>query len=441
MSFGASTLVRVDEDRVMEGLRVPPTLDTVQNVTFVLTQEPGKLKPKDLKAAIERNRAEKEQRAEEQRKLRAEGGGAGMLDLRGILSEERLNSSEGDPFKRQLREMAFLADVDDVEKLEVEKGFRISEDYLGSGMLSVEDIAIVYKQRKVALLHKKRAEWRVMQGRMHTGLHPPSHPHIKAGTSAETAKLILSLTGTGKGAVSPTTIALPPSSSALSAPHFDPNRNDIWAKRMNTLRRFISIVSKWLIRRRVKRRMDKVMANFNDNGCHTRAEIREFIENANGKKKSKKNGALGATQAGGEAAVEESKETDLVTAVKNADRARPASVSAMVFSDPNPALLNRESNAAIIAAAADAVQRGESEISADMARRILFPQCNPSHGGSGSRETLQVTGTQAQVVFDDRTFFQLKTKPEYLSIGKLSLWFFSLADQAPHGCVCREKMW
>jgi hypothetical protein len=165
--------------------------------------------------------------------------------------------------------------------------------------------------------------------------------------------------------------------------------------------------------------MDKVMANFNDNGCHTRAEIREFIENANGKKKSKKNAALGATQAGGEAAVEESKETDLVTAVKNADRARPASVSAMVFTDPNPALVNRECNAAIIAAAADAVQRGESEISAEMARRILFPQCNPSHGGSGSRETLKVTGTQAQVVFDDRTFFQLKTKPEYLSIGKL----------------------
>eukprot|EP01032_Pedospumella_encystans_P013266 gene13266-15283_t len=105
MSFGTSTLVRIDEDRVMEGLRVPPTLDTVQNVTFVLTQEPGKLKPKDLKAAIERNRAEKEQRAEEQRLMRAEGGGAGMLDLRGILSEERMNSNEGDPFKRQLREM------------------------------------------------------------------------------------------------------------------------------------------------------------------------------------------------------------------------------------------------------------------------------------------------------------------------------------------------
>lgn len=398
----------------MEGLRVPPNLNTVQSVTFVLTQEPGKLKPKDLKAAIERNRAEKEQRAEEQRKLRAEGGGAGMLDLRGILSEERLNSSEGDPFKRQLREMAFLADVDDVEKLEIEKGFRISEDYLGSSMLSAEDINIVYQQRKVAALHKKRAEWRLVQGRTHTGLHPPTHPQIKAGTSAETAKLILALSNTSNNR----TFAAETmnTSSAMTPPHFDPNRNDIWAKRMNTLRRFISLTSKWILRRRVKERMNKVMKLFHDNGAHTREEIRAFIENAADKKGKK---GASATQNDGIFTVAEgSKGSDYAP-----DRGRPASVSAMVFSEPNPALVNREQNAGILAAAAEKVQRGESEITADMARRILFPQCNPSHGGSGSRETLKVPNTQALVQFDDRTFYQLKVKPEYQIIGTWSCVF------------------
>jgi hypothetical protein len=178
--FGTSAMLRLDEDRQLEGLRVPPRLENCASVNFVLTQEPGKLKPKDLKAAIERNRAEREDRALEQDKLREEGGGAGMLDLRGILAEERLNASEGDPFKRQLREMAFLADgkngicficfkgllllytmyttyyyyyilihilihihiVDDVDKLEVEKGFRVSEDYLGSSLLSSEDVEV-----------------------------------------------------------------------------------------------------------------------------------------------------------------------------------------------------------------------------------------------------------------------------------------------------------
>jgi len=411
MSFGASTLLRIDEDRVMEGLRVPPTLDTVQNVTFVLTQEPGKLKPKDLKAAIERNRAEKEQRAEEQKKLRAEGGGAGMLDLRGILSEERMNSSEGDPFKRQLREMAFLADVDDVEKLEIEKGFRISEDYLGSGMLSQEDIDIVYKQRKAAALLKKRAAWRSVQSRTHTGLFPPTHPHVKAGTSADISKKILALANPAKTA---RTVALEASagistesSSALSPPHFDPNRNDIWAKRMNSLRKLISLVSKWLVRKRVRERMAKVMQTFAENGAHTREEIRTFIESSSAKTSKK-----GAT-----AAVSQSL-NDLASSSSRADTSRPANVYSMVLNEPNPALTNRESNATILAAAAERVHQGQSEITADMARRILFPQCNPSHGGSGNREVLQAPSTQALIQFDDRTFYQLKVKPEYLTLGE-----------------------
>lgn len=414
MSFGASTMLRLDEDRVMEGLRVPPNLNTVQSVTFVLTQEPGKLKPKDLKVAIERNRAEKEQRAEEQRKLRAEGGGAGMLDLRGILSEERLNSSEGDPFKRQLREMAFLADVDDVEKLEIEKGFRISEDYLGSSMLSKEDINIVYQQRKVAALHKKRAEWRLVQGRTHTGLYPPTHPQIKAGTSAETAKLILTLSGSNTNGRA--TMGVNATESVLTPPHFDPNRNDIWAKRMNTLRRFISLTSKWILRRRVKERMNKVLKLFHDNGAHSREEIRAFIENSADKKGVTKKGpsTTSSAQNDGIFTSGESKSGDNLSV----DHTRPASVSSMVFSEPNPALTNREQNAAILAAAAEKVQRGESEITAEMARRILFPQCNPSHGGSGSRETLKVPSTQALVQFDDRTFYQLKVKPEYQIIGE-----------------------
>jgi hypothetical protein len=86
-----ATISRIDEDRIFEGLRIPPSLDNNASVNFVLTQEPGKLKPKDLKIAIEKNRAEREIRAAEQKKIRDEGGGAGLLDLRGILSEERLN--------------------------------------------------------------------------------------------------------------------------------------------------------------------------------------------------------------------------------------------------------------------------------------------------------------------------------------------------------------
>jgi hypothetical protein len=100
-------------DRVVHGLRIPPNLNSVQAVTFVLTQEAGKLKPKDLKVAIDRNRAERETRSLETMKIKDQGGGSG-LDLQGILAEDMENISSSDPFRRQLREMAFLADVDEV---------------------------------------------------------------------------------------------------------------------------------------------------------------------------------------------------------------------------------------------------------------------------------------------------------------------------------------
>jgi len=377
----------------MEGLRVPPNLENVSSINFVLTQEPGKLKPKDLKVAIERNRAERELRAAEQDKLREEGGGAGMLDLRGILAEERLNSSEGDPFKRQLREMAFLADVDDVDKLEIEKGFRVSEDYVGSALLSSKDVSVVFRQRRLALLHKKRSEWRHLQGRDQTALFSPTHPLVKAGAAAETARVLLS----------------------TAQPHFDANRNDVWAKRLNTLRRFVALVSQWLIRRRVQERMGKVLKLFHENGCFTREQVRAFVELAPSKQMEKK-----AAPTAGQTHAQESKSAldDFDdTPAPPADPQRPASVSSMVFALPNQALQARERNAAIIAAAADKVQRGESEITPEMARRVLFPRCNPTHGGGGDRELLPISDTSKLVQFDDRTFFQLKSKPEYITLG------------------------
>ncbi|CAN0468325.1 unnamed protein product, partial [Scytosiphon promiscuus] len=56
---------------VVEGLVIPARLDTVQATNFVLTQQPGKLKPKDLKEAIRRTRADRQQQLQEQEALRS----------------------------------------------------------------------------------------------------------------------------------------------------------------------------------------------------------------------------------------------------------------------------------------------------------------------------------------------------------------------------------
>lgn len=374
-----STIPDMTSDRIYESLRIPPALDSTASVNFVITQEPGKLKPKDLKIAIERNRAEREQRAVEQKRIRDEGGGAGVLDLRGILAEERLNGNESDPFKRQLRELAFLADVEDVEKLEVEKTFRISGDYLGSDFLSQQDIDIVYKQRAEGLLLKKKTDWRNSQSRQKTKHYSPIHPHVKAGTLADVAhKATTTLT-----------------------PQFDPNQNDIWSKRMTTLRRFISFVSRWLIQKRVTDRIRRVLTVFHNNNAFTREEVLLFIAEENNRfRKSGGKNSLSDPNSSGDS------NTNSTLRLGQSDdlRQQPVSLASMVFYNDNESLVKREQNLAI---------GPVPELTASMCRRVLFPQCLPGSGG-GPRLTLPERELSLPLRFDDSSFFTLKTKPEYI---------------------------
>lgn len=384
----ANTIKYIDtNDKIIEGLRIPSSLDSVNAVNFVLTQEPGKLKPKDLKIAIERNRAEREHRAEEQRKLREEGGGAGILDLRGILAEEKLNAKEGDAFQRQLREMAFLADVDEVEKQENEKAFRISEDYLGSHLMNEDDISFVYKQREMTRIVQLKHHWRTRQARQVNTRYIPVHSTVKAGTQRKTAiSLIQSL-----------------------LPQYDPNKNDIWSKRLNTLRRFISLVSKWIIRRRVSRRMKKVMLNFHEHSAFSRSEIRVFIDQENSDHR-------------GMTITEHKEEKNSSKNITSSDDKKSTlTVAEMIFSQPNPVLTKRLRNEMILQQERIRIKQGEAEISSNMAKRNLFPifDRNILTGGDNSSRDLISTANclLTPPVFDDRSFFHQKIRPEFVLRG------------------------
>lgn len=369
---------KVNEDQVIEMLRIPPNLDSVPAVTFVLTQESGKLKPKDLKVAIERNRAEREIRAEEQKKIREEGGGAGVgvLDLRGILAEERLNmEQEGDPFKRQLREMAFLADIDDVDKLEIEKGFRISEEYLGSNLLESSDISLVLKQREKAKLYKKRSDWRKVQERQLTNSYPPTHNLVKAGAPATIAnKMIKTLT-----------------------PAYDTNRNDVWAKRMNTLRRFITIVGRFIIRKRINDRLAKFKDALRENNVTNNKEGQAWValENATYKMKGPSKTVNKKDSSGIDG--------DLVDS-----SIQPKSVALMVCGTINENYHKRLCNDHL-------VNSKRISFNENMVRRIMFPKFVAEDGAA--RLEMEPVSINTLTKFDDRSFFQLKLRPEYLSMG------------------------
>lgn len=376
---------RIKDDKLVEGLRVPPSLESTYQVNFVITQEPGKLKPKDLKIAIERNRAEKELRAEEQKKMREEGGGAGLLDVRGILAEERLNLAEADPFKRQLREMAFTADVDDVAKAEIEKSFRVSEECIGSTLLSDDDINLVLQQRERALLYKKRTEWRNIQAKQHTTLYPPTSSKVKAGTAATTANIL---------------------STSLS-PSFDSNRNDIWAKRMNTLRRFISLVSRWLIRTRIAKNLVSIKKAMEIAGVKTKEEVKVWVASDN----SSKNQGCSKN-------VVSKKGKDVVSSDENT---KPSTVITMVCSQNNELIDKRF-------IVDDTLNYKRLQIDRSILKRNLFPKYEFEEGSS--RKEIDPDNFKSIDLFDDSSYFPLKVRPEYeilsyemLRTPKLAIYF------------------
>ena len=102
-------------ETTVDGLRCPPNLQSTNAVTFVITQQVGKLKPKDLKTAIERQREVRAQQRAEQESLRALTGmdaSAGALSVYSIRAEEgaqlRTQGDGGEAASRQLKELAFL---------------------------------------------------------------------------------------------------------------------------------------------------------------------------------------------------------------------------------------------------------------------------------------------------------------------------------------------
>lgn len=247
-------------------------------------------------------------------------------------------------------------------------GFRVSEDYVGSDFLTPDEIQLVYKQRAEAKLLKRKADWRNVQSRQKTETFLPTHTYVKAGASVVVAEKIVS----------------------TLTPHFDPNRNDIWAKRLNTLRRFISLVSRWLIRKRVTDRIKMMQEVFINNGATTRDEVLAFIdrENIAYRKSGGKNTLVKPTASGGSTLTRNAQNSssteskmETISQQGSVDPAAPASVAVMVFSASNDMQLTREYNESILLKST----AGEiADFSPQMIRRILFPKCSPQgSGGSG----------------------------------------------------------
>jgi hypothetical protein len=364
-----------NQEKVVEGLRIPSQLNSVAAVNFVLTQEIGKLKPKDLKIAIEKNRAERKLQAEEQQKIRDEAGGGnvGEIDLRAVLADEKLNLEKGDPFKRQLREMAFLADVDELKKMEIEKGFRVSEEFLGSTMLSEEDLQTVRDQRKELKRHQARTDWRSSHKRMSKEHFMPLSDVVRAGAP------ILEATEDNSSLEMP----LPSS--------FDTNKNDIWSKRMHSLRKLISFVSKFVIQQRVMKRYHGLMDRFHEHGVVDIESARAFVaaDAAAIHRPPVPKQKLNSSHSRGKS-----------------DNLHDYTLAQVICSMPNQALEKRKM--------AEKASLTTYSFDRNMARRVLFPKFIIDEGST--RKKITPVSVDDPIGFDDRTFFQLKTRSDFIDM-------------------------
>jgi hypothetical protein len=162
-----------------------------------------------------------------------------LIKSNNILADEITSIFCRDRFQKLSRETAFLTGVDVVRKQETENGFRESEEFTGCVPLSEDEIQDTVHQRTILVAKKNRSVLSNMHRRQHTSSTSSSLSIAKFGVEQSVLQqAIRNLT-----------------------PSFNQNRNDIWSKRMNTLRFFILTVTRWIIRRRADIRLIMMKKN------------------------------------------------------------------------------------------------------------------------------------------------------------------------------------
>ncbi|RQM25312.1 hypothetical protein B5M09_000902 [Aphanomyces astaci] len=195
----------VDDVDIMDGIKIPKHMDGITATNFVLTQQPGKLKPKDLKRAIDENRALRKRQKAEQEALRLKTGstGGGRLSFDVLLMEESVSTK---PTTRQLKELVFLQELQEIDKMESELEFQSNREFVGDSLLAPRDIDFIYAVRTYHKLERER-------------------------NAREVLRTTFASHGGSVSSIPPVRAVLPAFHTPTHVPDFNPYKNDLWAKR------------------------------------------------------------------------------------------------------------------------------------------------------------------------------------------------------------------
>lgn len=375
-------------------------------------------------------------RKEEQRRRRHKPA----TNYEGILADDFVSIFCSDGAHKLSREMAFLADVDFIRQEETEKGFKVSEEFTGCLPLAEDEIQDIVSQRKILVTKKNRIESSNAHHRRLTSSTLPSRSQRKFG--AEQSVLLQAI--------------------SILTPSFNSNLNDVWPKRMNTLRFFILAVTRWIVQRRAGIRLQAIKERLllatggiqsisnlssalrtkNVNSLSTSSTdevpstdalqlairkelVRKWVEEDNSS-----NVIKGLQNRN--AILEESLDrTDVLDCHSKNSPSAPKSM--LTVNDRSAAVRNNLFGSAL----------GHCEIfqSEQILNRTLFPcyvveEC----------DTLQALKVEAAVEFDDRTFFHLKVRSTHIGtryaphkISDLPLFFTAKRKNIiPKGAIEEE---
>lgn len=249
-----------------ESLDFPENLTGVTAANYVLTQEPGKLKLKNLKLAIAKQRELKEEREKEKEQLLKLANESNLDRVTQILADDKTYNSETS--SRQMKELVFVQQLRDIEKEERSLDFSTQKQHLGQPLLPEEDIEKIEETRQLA------AEQKLAEGRE------------RDRTMFDTRQQREQIEETGSQQV------LVQRAEFLSYEHeetrkflagmnptFDIADNEDFFMRKRTTMRFIHLVSKIVIKNRACKRLRDIWGRIGD--VRDKAAIVELVKQDN----------------------------------------------------------------------------------------------------------------------------------------------------------------
>jgi hypothetical protein len=230
-----------EDEEKRGGLRVPALhvweKSPMRAMEFVLTQSPGKLKPKDLKKAIEARRAQREAQIEASKTIRDDSKTA-------TDSKTSSSSSSSTTTTRQIKEIAFKADMDEIEREERRREFMTDGEVLGERLLGENEMKQIRDAERDRREQERKSKEEMSRSRKCTLLEGPNNVRDPVRVRITTVDEV--------------------EVRDNARLHFDKYENDMWEIRRRVVERFRGVCGTIVARNRADDRIKKIQSLIGD---------------------------------------------------------------------------------------------------------------------------------------------------------------------------------